>query len=134
MGSGVAEGEAVGSEPSADEERVDSSSDAGSEVAVPAVAFSGARPGSSRRRLGSAVEVDPWDEDQSVEVDAYDDVDEEPVKLPTYSLGQQVMHPAFGVGRVESIQGRGGNASVTIHFNVVGRKRLMLAYAKLQQL
>jgi hypothetical protein len=44
--------------------------------------------------------------------------------------GDEVLHEAFGVGRVVDIKGAGSDAEVTVRFEE-GEKRLMLAYANL---
>lgn len=48
------------------------------------------------------------------------------------SLGQQVMHPKFGLGTVLSCEGSGAQARVQVNFDEVGSKWLVLAYAKLE--
>lgn len=48
------------------------------------------------------------------------------------SLGQQVMHPKFGLGTVLSCEGSGAQARVQVNFDEVGTKWLVLAYAKLE--
>jgi len=46
--------------------------------------------------------------------------------------GVTVRHPRFGLGKVASVQMRGANARATVDFDQVGRKTLVLQYAKLE--
>lgn len=48
--------------------------------------------------------------------------------------GDKVLHPFFGVGWVEKIEGSGNNIQALVLFESVGRKRLMLQYARLRKL
>jgi DNA helicase-2/ATP-dependent DNA helicase PcrA len=49
-----------------------------------------------------------------------------------YSLGQRVMHAKFGEGTVLNYEGSGEHGRVQVHFDDIGSKWLMLAYAKLE--
>ena len=49
------------------------------------------------------------------------------------SVGQRVKHKKFGVGTVSKILGEGMNKTVEIIFDECGMKRLIIAYAKLQE-
>jgi DNA helicase-2/ATP-dependent DNA helicase PcrA len=54
--------------------------------------------------------------------------------VPTASpwrIGQDVVHPKFGPGVIVNVLGRGDDARVEVNFNQVGRKELVLAYARL---
>jgi DNA helicase-2/ATP-dependent DNA helicase PcrA len=63
----------------------------------------------------------------------YDDVDD-PESLPAaYRAGTVVRHQQFGTGVVASFSHRGRVHSVVVDFKVVGRKTLVLEYAKLQR-
>lgn len=63
----------------------------------------------------------------------YDDVDD-PESLPAaYRAGTVVRHQQFGTGVVVSFSHRGRVHSVVVDFKVVGRKTLVLEYAKLQR-
>jgi hypothetical protein len=44
-----------------------------------------------------------------------------------------VNHPKFGLGRVEAFTPRAAGSSVQVAFNSVGRKTLVLEYAKLER-
>lgn len=46
--------------------------------------------------------------------------------------GQRVLHPAFGSGTVERVEGRGADAKVRVRFDVVGSKLLLVRYAPLE--
>ena len=50
-----------------------------------------------------------------------------------FSVGQRVKHKKFGVGTVSKILGEGMNKTVEIIFDECGMKRLIIAYAKLQE-
>lgn len=50
---------------------------------------------------------------------------------PQFKTGQLVRHPTFGIGRISEIS-EGTNARAIIQFNQVGRKTLVLEYARLE--
>ncbi len=50
------------------------------------------------------------------------------------NIGDRVVHPFFGIGKVEHLEGSGNFAQALVNFESVGRKRLMLQYAKLKKL
>jgi DNA helicase-2/ATP-dependent DNA helicase PcrA len=50
------------------------------------------------------------------------------------STGDLVMHPKFGRGRVEELEGYGETARITVRFSAYGRKKLVAAYAKLERI
>jgi len=47
-------------------------------------------------------------------------------------LGMRVRHPRFGIGTVRRIEGQGEGQKVTIYFNSVGPKKLLLRFAGLE--
>jgi DNA helicase-2/ATP-dependent DNA helicase PcrA len=47
-------------------------------------------------------------------------------------LGMRVRHVKFGVGKVCRLEGTGENQKVTIYFNSVGSKKLLLKFAGLE--
>ncbi|MBV8172817.1 MAG: UvrD-helicase domain-containing protein [Candidatus Eremiobacteraeota bacterium] len=49
------------------------------------------------------------------------------------AVGDSVTHPKFGAGKVLEVRGAGGDAFVTVDFGAVGRKSIMLNYAKLEK-
>ncbi len=49
-------------------------------------------------------------------------------------IGDKVVHPFFGIGKVEHLEGSGLYAQALVNFESVGRKRLMLKYAKMKKL
>lgn len=51
-----------------------------------------------------------------------------------FKIGDKVLHPFFGVGWVEKIEGSASNTQALVLFESVGRKRLMLQYARLRRL
>ncbi len=48
--------------------------------------------------------------------------------------GERVRHPRFGVGVVVAARGEGARAEVTVHFDGVGLKKLLVKYAGLERL
>jgi len=44
----------------------------------------------------------------------------------------QVDHPKFGRGKVISVEGNGPNKKATVFFNAIGKKSLLLRFAKLK--
>ena len=50
----------------------------------------------------------------------------------TYRGGEKVKHPKFGLGTVVGIKGQGAQAEVSVQFERVGLKHLLVRYAKLQ--
>ncbi|MDN3513863.1 MAG: UvrD-helicase domain-containing protein [Candidatus Brocadia sp.] len=51
----------------------------------------------------------------------------------SFSSGEVVRHPIFGIGRILEVYGSNEKASVKVSFNIGGTKQLMLAYAKLEK-
>ncbi|NUO07526.1 MAG: DNA helicase PcrA [Candidatus Brocadia sp.] len=51
----------------------------------------------------------------------------------SFSSGEVVRHPIFGIGRILEVYGSDEKASVKVSFNSGGTKQLMLAYAKLEK-
>jgi DNA helicase-2/ATP-dependent DNA helicase PcrA len=52
---------------------------------------------------------------------------------PRYVKGERVLHESFGGGVVVEITGFGKDTKVTVDFDDVGRKRLLVRYAKLER-
>ena len=52
--------------------------------------------------------------------------------LKDFEIGQRVKHKKFGIGTVSKILGDGMNKTLEIIFDDFGMKRLIIAYAKLQ--
>lgn len=46
--------------------------------------------------------------------------------------GQVVKHSKFGTGKIINIEGEGGNKKATVFFNGIGKKQLLLKFAKLE--
>jgi DNA helicase-2/ATP-dependent DNA helicase PcrA len=53
--------------------------------------------------------------------------------LPRFVKGERVVHETFGSGSVMEISGFGRDLKVTVDFDEVGRKRLLLRYAQLEK-
>ncbi|MCL6431486.1 MAG: UvrD-helicase domain-containing protein [Anaerolineae bacterium] len=58
----------------------------------------------------------------------------EPPVEQRFAAGDWVRHPTFGKGRVISSAVRGGDEEVTVAFDGLGIKRLMVSYARLEKL
>lgn len=55
------------------------------------------------------------------------------ITVRSYSLGDTVNHPMWGLGRVVAQQGAGASAELTVDFVNEGRKTLLLKYAPLKK-
>jgi len=53
--------------------------------------------------------------------------------LPVFKGGERVRHPRFGLGTVVAARGEGARAEVTVHFESVGLKKLLVKYAGLER-
>ncbi len=51
-----------------------------------------------------------------------------------YCRGMRVLHPTFGEGIIEGIEGRGADTKLQVHFHTAGKKLLMVRFAPLQVL
>ncbi len=51
-----------------------------------------------------------------------------------FAVGDRVVHPSFGQGTVEALEGEGERAEATVVFDEAGTKHLVLAYAPLVRL
>ena len=49
-----------------------------------------------------------------------------------YNVGDRIAHPKWGAGEIMGVSGSGGQAILTVNFESVGEKSLMLKYAKLK--
>jgi DNA helicase-2/ATP-dependent DNA helicase PcrA len=59
---------------------------------------------------------------------------DKPGRPPKIEMGDKVKHSHFGMGKVLAIAGTGANAKAVIMFDSVGRKVIMLQYARLEKL
>ena len=57
-----------------------------------------------------------------------------PVPGLTYQAGDRVWHERFGEGLVVAIEGEGSNLKATVDFDNLGRKQLLLKFAKLTRI
>ena len=57
-----------------------------------------------------------------------------PVSGLTYQAGDRVRHDRFGEGLVVAIEGEGSNLKATVGFDNLGRKQLLLKFAKLSKI
>lgn len=48
----------------------------------------------------------------------------------TVAVGSRICHARFGNGTVSAIEGTGDNSKITVEFDNVGRKQLLLKFAK----
>jgi DNA helicase-2/ATP-dependent DNA helicase PcrA len=85
----------------------------------------------SRPLSGSRSTPTPSRSEPPVDESFSDDYSQMPKAL---QVGSLVQHPSFGRGRVESIVGSGDKAKLTVRFDTVGRKQLMLKFANLRVL
>jgi len=60
----------------------------------------------------------------------YEDVNQD---APRFVKGERVVHPTFGLGAVVEITGFGRDTKVTVDFDSVGRKKLLVRYAGLER-
>ncbi len=84
------------------------------------------------------------DEDFNQTREALDDMNQDPstslgagvAEMPRIKrapkVGQRVMHPDFGQGKVLDIEGSGDHAKVVVQFNNGSKKKLLLKYAPLE--
>jgi DNA helicase II / ATP-dependent DNA helicase PcrA len=49
----------------------------------------------------------------------------------TFDVGERIIHPTFGPGRILELTGTPGREEVLVRFDEYGTKRLALAYAPL---
>lgn len=62
----------------------------------------------------------------------YEDYSQLEPKQTKLRVGSKVKHNIFGTGKVEMLSGEGSSAQATVFFQSVGRKKLILQYAKLK--
>jgi DNA helicase-2/ATP-dependent DNA helicase PcrA len=77
--------------------------------------------------------------EKSKAFDNYSQIPEKEVDKPFdisqgYKIGDKVRHSHFGAGQIVALSGFGTSLQAIVNFDNVGRKKLMLAYAKLQRL
>jgi len=72
----------------------------------------------------------PFEEDEETSFE--EEVHLVPVAEEGLRLGCRVRHAKFGVGTVRRLEGSGDNQKVTIYFNSVGTKKLLLKFAGLE--
>jgi len=89
-------------------------------------ASAGGRRGQWRRRSQRTQSLDspPF---------AYDEADEDQ-SAAGISRGARVRHPTFGTGTVVNVETLTGDVKLTVRFNLVGEKKLLARYAKLERL
>ncbi|HSR41016.1 MAG TPA: 3'-5' exonuclease, partial [Longimicrobiales bacterium] len=72
-------------------------------------------------------------DDDATGVDPSEDEDYYNQDLPRLVKGERVSHPTFGPGTVVEVSGFGREMKVTVKFDTVGRKKLMVRYAGLEK-
>lgn len=84
-------------------------------------------------RAGSMTRLAHIEPEQSAPVEVFDPGhdDYSQVEKPL-TTGAEVMHPTFGRGRVEAMSGNGDKLKITVRFEKVGRKQLMMKFANLR--
>ncbi|HSM60032.1 MAG TPA: 3'-5' exonuclease, partial [Longimicrobiales bacterium] len=80
------------------------------------------RPRTGTRESSSLTYEPDWDSDQLLNQD-----------VPRYVKGERVVHQTFGSGSVVEITGFGRDLKVTVDFDDVGRKKLLVRYASLEK-
>ncbi len=85
---------------------------------------SSGRHGRRRSRRAPSVDSPPF---------AYDEADEDQ-SAGGISRGARVRHPTFGTGTVVNVETLTGDVKLTVRFNLVGEKKLLARYAKLERL
>ena len=98
------------------------------EVETSVVAGSGGYLSRRARRDQSHAAVDRETSEDDAEFDAALNQD-----LPRFVKGERVVHETFGSGTVGEVSGFGRDLRVTIHFETVGSKRLLVRYAGLRR-
>lgn len=58
----------------------------------------------------------------------------EKVNIDDYEIDMNVLHSKFGKGRIVSLEGEGDNAKAEVDFLAVGKKKLVLRFAKLKKI
>ena len=97
-------------------------------VATEVASESGGYP--SRRAVspgpGRSVDLGMGDDDLAFDAGLNQD-------LPRFVKGEAVLHDTFGSGTVGEVAGFGRDLKVTVHFDTVGTKRLLVRYAGLRR-
>ncbi|HEX9005692.1 MAG TPA: UvrD-helicase domain-containing protein [Bacteroidota bacterium] len=70
--------------------------------------------------------------DQDAAGDPMPDYESESQEFVPPKVGARVFHDSFGKGRIVALEGRGENTRAVVDFENVGRKNLMLKYARLR--
>ena len=97
-------------------------------VATAVVTESGGYPGRRAVRPGPGRSIDLGTGDDDLALDAGLNQD-----LPRFVKGEAVVHDTFGSGTVGEVAGFGRDLKVTVHFDTVGTKRLLVRYAGLRR-
>ena len=71
---------------------------------------------------------DPQTPDGNLDFDLNFDQD-----LPSFVKGEQVLHDTFGSGTIGEVSGFGRDLRVTVHFDTIGSKKLLVRYAGLRR-
>jgi DNA helicase-2/ATP-dependent DNA helicase PcrA len=88
-------------------------------------ATSQSTPHRSRRQ---AYQSSSYDDEPEIDTDVGMNQD-----TPRFVKGERVVHASFGSGSVVEISGFGRDLKVTVDFDQVGRKKLLLRYASLEK-
>jgi DNA helicase-2/ATP-dependent DNA helicase PcrA len=82
------------------------------------------------RRRSRASEADDMDDERSYDPDLEYAMNQD---VPRFVKGERVVHDTFGPGAVVEVSGFGRDLKVTVDFDEVGRKKLLLRYASLEK-
>ena len=81
---------------------------------------------SVRPEAGRSIDLGMGDDDLAIDAGFNQD-------LPRFVKGEAVVHETFGSGTVGEVTGFGRDLKVTVHFDSVGTKRLLVRYAGLRR-
>ena len=97
-------------------------------VATTVVGESDGYPGrrAVRPRAGGSIDLGMREDDLDFDAGINQD-------LPRFVKGEAVLHDTFGSGTVGEVAGFGRDLKVTVHFDTVGTKRLLVRYAGLRR-
>jgi DNA helicase-2/ATP-dependent DNA helicase PcrA len=83
-----------------------------------------------RSLLGYGSRRTGWSDHNDDQDGGFDELNQD---SPLFVRGERVLHPTFGSGSVVEISGFGRDVKVTVDFESVGRKKLLVRYAGLER-
>lgn len=86
-------------------------------------------------KVGSSVPKRIVFDDMNNSNDNYSQIPAETnIPVSTFHIGDRVKHSHFGPGKIVALAGEGDKTQALVNFESIGRKQLMLKYAKLQKI